>query len=80
MGNYKCVDYCKLNAQTKKDPFPLPFLDFFLDSIAGHDMYFFLNGYSGYNLVKMVEEDKGKTTFISEWGIYGLQLYVVWVM
>jgi hypothetical protein len=23
-----CVNYHKLNAQTKKDPFPLPFLDY----------------------------------------------------
>jgi hypothetical protein len=26
-----CVDYCKLNVQTKKDPFPLPFMDLVLD-------------------------------------------------
>jgi hypothetical protein len=39
------VDYCKLNVQTKKDPFPLPFLD----SVIGHEMYFFMDGYSGYN-------------------------------
>jgi hypothetical protein len=36
-----CVDYQKLNAQTKKDPFPLPFLDLVLDSMAKHEMYSF---------------------------------------
>jgi hypothetical protein len=34
-----CVDYHKLNAQTKKDPFPLPFLDLVLDYVARHEMY-----------------------------------------
>jgi hypothetical protein len=33
-------------------------------------MYSFMDGYSGYNQVKMIEEDKKKTTFISEWGVY----------
>jgi hypothetical protein len=36
-----CVEYRKLNVQTKKDPFPLPFLDSVLDSMVKHEMYFF---------------------------------------
>ncbi|MCO5550293.1 hypothetical protein L7F22_003775 [Adiantum nelumboides] len=40
-----CVDYRKLNAQTIKDPFPLPFTDMMLDEIVGHEMYSFLDGY-----------------------------------
>jgi hypothetical protein len=59
-----CVDYRKLNAQTKKDPFPLPFLDSNLDYVVGHEMYYFMDGYNGYNQVKMAKEDKEKTTFI----------------
>jgi hypothetical protein len=43
-----CVDYWKLNGQTKKDPFMLPFLDLVIDSVAKHEMYSF----------KMVEEKK----------------------
>ncbi len=34
-----CVDYWKLNAQTKKDWFLLPFLDSIIDSMVGHKMY-----------------------------------------
>ncbi len=60
-----CVDYWKLNTQTKKDPFPLHFLDSVLDSMAGHEMYSFMDGYSGYNQVKMAKKDKEKTAFIS---------------
>ncbi len=33
-------------------------------------MYSFMDGYSNYNQVKMAEEDKEKTTFISKWGEY----------
>ncbi len=52
-----CVDYQKVDSQTKKDPFPLPFLDSILDTVARHDMYSFMDGYSGYNQVKMVQKD-----------------------
>ncbi len=65
-----CVDYRKLNAQTKKDPFLLPFLDSILDSMVRHEMYYFMDGYSGYNQAKMAEKDKEKTIFILEWGAY----------
>ncbi len=44
-----CVDYRKSNAWTKKDPFPLPFMDLVLDNVVGHDMYSFVDGYNGYN-------------------------------
>ncbi|MCO5576857.1 hypothetical protein L7F22_030677 [Adiantum nelumboides] len=42
-----CVDYRKLNAQIIKDPFALPFTDMMLDEIGGHEMYSFMDGYSG---------------------------------
>jgi hypothetical protein len=75
-----CVDYCKLYAQTKKDPFPLPFLDSILDYVVGHEMYYFMDGYSSYNQVKMAKEDKEKITFISEWGAYAYNVMFFWVM
>ena len=46
-----CVDYRKLNAATIKDPFPMPFVDTLLDDVAGHEMYSFLDGFSGYNQI-----------------------------
>ena len=52
-----CRDYRKLNAVTKKDYFPLPFTDSILDAVAGHDSYSFLDGFSGYNQVKIAKED-----------------------
>ncbi|XP_070002120.1 uncharacterized protein [Nicotiana sylvestris] len=42
-----CMDYRKLNKMTRKDHFPLPFLDYILDKLTGHDFYCFLDGHSG---------------------------------
>ena len=65
-----CVDYRKLNAITITDAFPLPFTDSILDAVAGHEVYSFLDGFSGYNQVRMNPEDQEKTTFVTEWGVF----------
>ena len=44
-----CIDYRKLNTATRKDNYPLPFIDQMLDRLAGHSHYCFHDGYSGYN-------------------------------
>jgi hypothetical protein len=44
-----CIDYCKLNATTRKDHFPLSFIDQMVERLAGHKYYCFLDGYFGYN-------------------------------
>ena len=64
------VDYRKLNAATVTDAFPLPFTDGILDAVAGHEIYCFLDGFSGYNQVRMSPEDQEKTTFVTEWGVF----------
>jgi hypothetical protein len=46
-----CIDYRKLNVATRKDHFPLPFIDQMVERLAGHEYYCFLDGYSGYNQV-----------------------------
>jgi hypothetical protein len=58
-----CMDYRKLNAATRKDHFPLPFIDQMVERFAGHEYYCFLDGYSGYNQVLVDPEDQEKTTF-----------------
>jgi hypothetical protein len=52
-----CMDYRKLNKATHKDHFPLPFIDQMLDRLAGHEYYYFLYGYSGYNQIAIALED-----------------------
>jgi hypothetical protein len=44
-----CVNFKKLSASTKKDPYPLPFTYDILYTIVGHDAYSFLDGYYGYH-------------------------------
>ncbi len=54
--------------------FPLPFLDSIIDFVVGHEMYYFMDGYSGYNQVNMAKEDKEKITFIPKWGAYAYNI------
>ena len=58
-----CIDYRKLNSATRKDHFPLPFIDQMLERIAGHAFYYFLDGYSSYNQIAIAPEDQEKITF-----------------
>lgn len=67
---HNCVDFRCLNAITIKDPFPIPFTNSILEEVAGHEMYSFMDGYSGYNQISIAEEDKLKTTFVVEDSVY----------
>ena len=69
-----CQGFRKLNAATKKDYFPLPFTDSILDAVAGHECYSFLDGFSGYNQVKIAKEDQLKTTFTTDWGTFAYKV------
>jgi hypothetical protein len=40
------IDFKKLHATTKKDPYPLPFIDEVLIIVVGYEAYSFSNGYS----------------------------------
>ncbi|KAH9718388.1 hypothetical protein KPL71_022206 [Citrus sinensis] len=65
-----CIDYHKLNAATRKDHFPLPFIDQMLERLSGHSHYCFLDGYSGYNQIVIAPEDQEKTTFTCPFGTF----------
>ena len=65
-----CIDYRKLNITTRKDHFPLPFIDQMLERLAGHSHYCFLDGYSGYNQIVIAPEDQEKTTFTCPFGTF----------
>nr|GFA19731.1 reverse transcriptase domain-containing protein [Tanacetum cinerariifolium] len=43
-----CINYRKLNEATRKDHFPLPFMNQMLEHLAGNECYCFLDGFSGY--------------------------------
>ena len=65
-----CIDYRRLNEVTRKDNFPLPFMDQLLERISSHPFYYFLDGYSGYFQIEIVAEDQEKTTFTCPFGTY----------
>ena len=68
-----CIDYRKLNTVTRKDHFPLPFIDQMLDRLAGHSHFCFLDGYSGYNQIAIAPEDQEKTTFTCPFGTFAFR-------
>nr|GEV69908.1 reverse transcriptase domain-containing protein [Tanacetum cinerariifolium] len=58
-----CIDYKKLKEATRKDHFPLPFMDQMLERLAGNEYYCFLDGFSGYFQIPIDPKDQEKTTF-----------------
>ncbi|GJW03196.1 reverse transcriptase domain-containing protein [Tanacetum coccineum] len=65
-----CVDFKDLNKECLKDGYPLPEIDWKLESLCGYPFKCFLDAYKGYHQIKMAEEDEDKTTFITSQGIF----------
>ncbi|GJU90281.1 reverse transcriptase domain-containing protein [Tanacetum coccineum] len=65
-----CIDYRKLNEATRKDHFPLPFMDQMLERLAGNQFYCFLDGFSGYFQIPIDPKDQEKTTFTCPYGTF----------
>ncbi|GJQ97056.1 reverse transcriptase domain-containing protein [Tanacetum coccineum] len=65
-----CIDYRKLNDATRKDHFPLPFMDQILERLAGNEYYCFLDGFSGYFQIPIDPLDQEKTTFTCPYGTF----------
>jgi hypothetical protein len=64
------IDYQKLNYATRKDHFPLPFIDQMLECLSGYRYYCFLDGFSGYFQIPIAPEDQEKTTFTCPYGTF----------
>ncbi|GJY38478.1 reverse transcriptase domain-containing protein [Tanacetum coccineum] len=60
----------KLNDATRKDHFPLPFIDQMLKRLAGSEYYCFLDGISGYFQIPIDPEDQEKNTFTCPYGTF----------
>ncbi|GJR29808.1 reverse transcriptase domain-containing protein [Tanacetum coccineum] len=65
-----CIDYKKLNNATRKDHFPLSFMDQMLERLAGNEYYCFLDGFSGYFQIYIDPQDQEKTTFNCPYGTF----------
>nr|GFB10694.1 reverse transcriptase domain-containing protein [Tanacetum cinerariifolium] len=65
-----CIDYRKLNEATRKDHFPLPFMDQMSERLARNKYYCFLDGFSGYFQISIYLKDQEKTTFTCPYGTF----------
>nr|GEV12730.1 reverse transcriptase domain-containing protein [Tanacetum cinerariifolium] len=65
-----CIDYRKLNDATRKDHFPLTFMDQMLKRLTGNEFYCFLDGFSGYFQIPIDPQDQEKTTFTCPYGTF----------
>ncbi|GJU12664.1 reverse transcriptase domain-containing protein [Tanacetum coccineum] len=65
-----CIDYRKLNDATRKDHFPLLFMDQMLERLTGNEYYCFLDGFLGYIQIPIDPKDQEKTTFTCPYGTF----------
>ena len=65
-----CIDYQDLNQASPKDDFPLPYIGVLVDNTTQFSLFSFMDGFLGYNQIKMALEDMEKTTFITIWGTF----------
>ena len=65
-----CVDFTDLNKACPNDSFPLSRIYQLVDSIARHKLLTFMDAFSGYKQIRIVEEDQEKTAFITSQGLY----------
>nr|GEZ41077.1 reverse transcriptase domain-containing protein [Tanacetum cinerariifolium] len=65
-----CIYYRKLNEATRKDHFPLPFMDQMLERLAGNEYYCFLDGFLGYFQIPIDPKVQEKTTFTCPYGTF----------
>ncbi|GJU38378.1 reverse transcriptase domain-containing protein [Tanacetum coccineum] len=64
-----CVDFKDLNKACPKDGYPLPEIDWKVESLCGFPFKCFLDAYKGYHQIQMAKEDEEKTAFITIQGI-----------
>ncbi|GKA71914.1 DNA-directed DNA polymerase, partial [Tanacetum coccineum] len=77
IGWHVCIDYRKLNDATRKDHFPLPFMDQMLERLAGNGYYCFLDGFSRYFQIPIDPKDQEKTTFTCPYGTFAYRQGIV---
>ena len=65
-----CIDYRDLNAVFPKDEFLLPITDVVIDNTCDFERISFMDGFSGYNQIKMYPEDEKHTSFRTPLGVY----------
>ena len=65
-----CIHFRKLNKTTRKDHYPLPFIDQMLERLSKNTHFCYLDGYSGFSQIHVNTGDQEKTTFTCPCGTY----------
>ncbi|GKA63347.1 reverse transcriptase domain-containing protein [Tanacetum coccineum] len=65
-----CVDFTNLNKACPKDCYPLPEIDWKVESLCGYPIKCFLDAYKGYHQIQMVEKDEEKPAFHTSQGVF----------
>ena len=65
-----CLDYKDFNQASPKNNFFLPHIDILVDNTTKDSLFSLMDGFSGYNQIRMALEDKEKTTFVTMWGTF----------
>ncbi|GKA67736.1 reverse transcriptase domain-containing protein [Tanacetum coccineum] len=68
-----CVDFTDINKACPKDCYPLPEIDWKMESFAGFRLKCFLDAYKGYHQIQMMEGDEDKTAFFVGEGVFCYQ-------
>jgi hypothetical protein len=63
-----CVDFTYLNEACPNASFSLPQINFFVNSIVGHELLSSMDAFSSYNQIKMVKANREKTSLITDRG------------
>jgi hypothetical protein len=66
-----CIDFRDLNAACPKDEVPLPITDVMTVDTCGFERMSFMDGFSGYNQIKMYPEDEKHMSIRTPLGVYG---------
>ncbi|GJZ98864.1 reverse transcriptase domain-containing protein [Tanacetum coccineum] len=65
-----CIDFKYLNKACLKDLYPLPEIDWKIESLMGFQYKCFLDAYKGYHQIQMTKKDEEKTAFHMEEGVF----------
>ncbi|GKD26121.1 reverse transcriptase domain-containing protein [Tanacetum coccineum] len=65
-----CVDFTNINKACPKDCYPLPEIDWKIESLSRFRLNCFLDAYKGYHQIQMAEEDEDKTAFYVGEGVF----------
>ncbi|KAK1644404.1 hypothetical protein QYE76_062209, partial [Lolium multiflorum] len=83
VGYRMCIDFRKVNKVTKKDHYPLPFIDQMLERLSKNTHFCFLDGYSGFSQIVLKLKIKRKPlslvpmelmlidVFMDDFSVYG---------